>query len=131
MKDLKKAIAEYQKSFPESDVQALQIDPENCSWEDVLKQMDNAKVRYDNKDNGIGFLRRWWRKAGENKEAFDPWLEMMPDQYGLSFVRGGIVIILSVSLLEIFLNLAPRKYILIWNYFKSLHRGPLRTERKC
>lgn len=98
LKDLQDAIAEYQKSHAETENQCLTLDPSKCSWEEVFKQMDAMKLRYDDKeDNGVGLLRRTWRQAGENAHKIDPWLYFIPDEYGLNFVRTGIVIILSVS----------------------------------
>ncbi|KAK0638305.1 hypothetical protein DIS24_g9971 [Lasiodiplodia hormozganensis] len=94
--DLQAVIAEFQSSFPNSD---LELDAQNCSWDDVFKQLESAQVRHEamENDGGIGYLRKLWRKAGENANRIDPWLDFIPDEKGLNIVRAGLVVILQLA----------------------------------
>ncbi|KAK5988008.1 hypothetical protein PT974_12144 [Cladobotryum mycophilum] len=95
LKDLQAAINEFQKSFTDS---SLTLNTETCTWEDVFNRLEETTVRYKTVDeSGMGYLRKLWRKTGENADNIDPWLDFIPDEYGLNFVRAGIVVILQLA----------------------------------
>lgn len=98
--DLQAVIAEFQTSFPNI---GLELDAQNCSWDDVFKQLESAQVRHAamENDSGIGYLHKLWRKAGENANRIDPWLDFIPDEKGLNVVRAGLVVILQVRLIPV------------------------------
>lgn len=63
--------------------------------------MEDAQVQYDERDKqGLGFFRDTWRKLGRKanfERDIDPWLDLIPNDYGLCIVRGAIVLILMVG----------------------------------
>ena len=70
-----------------------------CSWDDVFGQMARARGDHDAAVSRKGNMFKYlWRKAGSKKEAVEPWLQLFPDEYGLSIVRGAIGIFFHVSL---------------------------------
>lgn len=103
VEDLKSAVVEYQHANPGSVFE--NIDLETCSWADVFKHMEEAQIQYDERDkHGLGSCRAAWRKFGRKTDlgrdgtvAIDPWLDLIPNDYGLSVVRGAIVLVLMVS----------------------------------
>ena len=71
--------------------------PSTCTWDHVFKELDDATVRHkDAEKEGLGVLRQIWRGLGKRADKIDPWLDFIPDDYGLSFVRTGLAIALSV-----------------------------------
>lgn len=76
----------------------LRFDVLRCSWDDVFGQMARARGDHEAAVSRKGNLFKYlWRKAGSEKEAIKPWLELFPDEYGLSIVRGAIGIFFHVS----------------------------------
>lgn len=72
-----------------------QIDVCNCSWDEVLAQLAQAKTEDHDKD-------KWKsRKIGNFIASAAPyakeWIEMMPDEYGLKVLKGGLALVFSVS----------------------------------
>lgn len=47
--------------------------------------------------NGTNWFKYLWRKAGTKSEAIEPWLHLIPDEYGLSLVRGAIGIVFHMA----------------------------------
>ncbi|KUI52591.1 hypothetical protein VP1G_00044 [Cytospora mali] len=97
--DLKHAIEEYRTHFGDSD---QLLDLERCTWADVFKQMDAAKLQKDEKDGKVlGRCRALWHKLGNKVkvEDIDPWLDLIPDEYRAfrhqgrhsAYLEGGIV----------------------------------------
>lgn len=96
---LRNAVVEFQHANPGSIFEAINL--ETCSWSDVFKHMEDAQVQYNERDKqGLGFFRDTWRKLGRKAHIgrdIDPWLDLIPNDYGLSVVRGAIVLILMVG----------------------------------
>lgn len=98
VEDLREAIREYQLAHPED--KGLSIDIEGCTWADVFQQMDTAKIENDARDNkGLGYCRVLWRKFGDKvkMEDINPWLDLIPNDYGVSVIRAAMVLILQVK----------------------------------
>ncbi|KAI1074234.1 hypothetical protein F5B20DRAFT_564200 [Whalleya microplaca] len=96
--DLQNAIEKYRRSVPEDEAQFALFPSEGCMWGDVFRHMEDARVQYEEKENrGLASLRKYWRRLGSHDvaEYIDPWFELIPDQFGLSVVRGGLVVILA------------------------------------
>lgn len=96
--DLKQAIEEYQKTYPNE--QDRLIDLETNTWADVFRQMEIAQVDISEKDEkGLGRCRTLWRRFGAKvkMEDINPWLDLIPSEYGLCVVRAAIVLVLRVS----------------------------------
>jgi hypothetical protein len=59
--------------------------------------MAKAKGVYEDRFKGAGnFIRLMWRKAGVASEVIDPWLQLIPNEFGMSVVRGAFTIIFHV-----------------------------------
>lgn len=98
VEDLKQAVEEYQKT--NSNQQDRTINLEKNTWADVFSQMTLAQIEDDEKDEkGLGKCRALWRRFGDKvrMKDIDPWLNLIPNDYGLCVVRGAIVLVLIVS----------------------------------
>ncbi|CAK7232194.1 hypothetical protein SEUCBS140593_008180 [Sporothrix eucalyptigena] len=76
----------------------MRFDVLNCSWDDLFEQM--ARAQGDHKDRVAhkgNWFRYLWRKAGTQKDAIEPWLQLIPDEYGLSLLRGAIAIVFHIA----------------------------------
>ena len=98
--DLKSAIDDYHRIEKAKGLDGVIHEfrsPTDCTWDDVFKQLDAVKMRRDESERqGLGLLRRMWRELGQRAMKVDPWLDLIPDEYGLGFVRMGLTIALSV-----------------------------------
>lgn len=75
----------------------LQFGPDDCTWDDILNLMISARRDYEAKASGLkGLFRKAWRKAGNNSTRIAPIFEMIPDDTGLSVLKGGLGWILTV-----------------------------------
>lgn len=67
----------------------------DCSWDEIIQLLDNAKAELNERG------KRKIHKAGTLASRAMPWanraVEMLPDQYGLSILRGGLKLIFAVS----------------------------------
>lgn len=95
--DLEQALKEYQSTCSSERDRGISL--RTTTWADVFRQMEDAQVATDERyEKGI---MRLWRKFGDNvtvkMQDIDPWLNMIPTEYGLCVVRAGIVLVLRVS----------------------------------
>ncbi|KAI0547032.1 hypothetical protein F4679DRAFT_378085 [Xylaria curta] len=84
--------------------QQLNIDPrldiniDNCTWEDVFRCMANAQDDYEKKaTKSRGFVRKLFRWAGDVADNVDPLLDLIPDDYGLGILSAGISLIFLLA----------------------------------
>lgn len=76
----------------------MPFDVFNCSWDDLFNQMARAQGDHEAQSGRKGnWFKYLWRKAGSKSDAIEPWLQLIPDEYGLSIVRGAIGIVFHVS----------------------------------
>ncbi|KAM0247719.1 hypothetical protein ACHAQJ_009750 [Trichoderma viride] len=95
LSDLQTAIQEFRHSYSDNDA-FLTVDLQNYTWENVFAILAEARDHYTAEEKrGIGYLKAIWQKTGRNADKIEPWLDFIPDEYGLNFVRAGIVIILQ------------------------------------
>ncbi|KAK7963557.1 hypothetical protein PG988_010531 [Apiospora saccharicola] len=75
--------------------QEISIDLLNCSWDDVLKQLEAAK-----QDHLIA-SKKSTRKADRVLASAAPymefWIECLPEEYGLSVVKGGLALLFATA----------------------------------
>jgi hypothetical protein len=89
---VERAFKWYKEQNPD-----VPFDVLNCSWDDVFDQMARAKGKYEEKFNGPNHFFHWlWRKAGNASEAVDPWLQLIPNEFGMAVARGAIAIVFHV-----------------------------------
>lgn len=100
LSDLQEAIEAYQRMQEARGLAGTPLEfktPADCTWDDVFKQLDDVKLRReDSERQGLGYLRKLWRDLGQRAEKIDPWLDLIPDEHGLGFVRMGMFVVLTV-----------------------------------
>lgn len=72
----------------------LKCNLNDCGWVDVLNCIDIAKASYDEK--GKNKVRAWARHADTTASALESLVGLIPDDKGLSVLRGGLVFIFQV-----------------------------------
>ncbi|KAI0451129.1 hypothetical protein F5B21DRAFT_392535 [Xylaria acuta] len=84
--------------------QQLNIDPrldlniDNCTWEDVFRCMANAEADYEKKaTKWRGCVRKLFRWAGDVADNVDPLLDLIPAEYGLGVLAAGISLIFMLA----------------------------------
>ncbi|KAI8632709.1 hypothetical protein F5Y19DRAFT_471878 [Xylariaceae sp. FL1651] len=64
-----------------------------CSWDDVLTQLEIARASCLIKDRKTS--RKADRFLAKAASYGEKWIELLPDEYGLSVVRGGLALVFS------------------------------------
>lgn len=85
----------YRKQYTD-----VPFDVFNCSWDDLFGQMARAQGDHEarsSRKGGSNWFKYLWRKAGSKSDAIEPWLHLIPDEYGLSLVRGAIGIVFHMA----------------------------------
>ncbi|KAI1263448.1 hypothetical protein F5Y18DRAFT_394486 [Xylariaceae sp. FL1019] len=97
---LKKLLVLYQGPSNLTTSSATPIfDPDKCSWDDVLAQLELAKAGCLAGNKHAGHKAdRFLAKAASYSEK---WLDLLPDDYGLSIVRGGLALVFSAAATKI------------------------------
>ena len=74
--------------------------PDNeCPWTVVCDRLAEAERKWATGDKGArAIFAKTWVKIGETKEMIDPWLNLIPDSYGLAVVKTGVALLLQVGL---------------------------------
>jgi hypothetical protein len=88
--DLEDALAMFQNTE-----HITEFDVKNCSWRDVLDQMHEAQDVYNAKGEK-NKARGLFRHGKAISENLTPLLALIPDQYGLNILRGGLALIFKV-----------------------------------
>ncbi|KAF5005812.1 hypothetical protein FDECE_7768 [Fusarium decemcellulare] len=109
---LRAALIQYQQ---------LEIDPrldlnvDRCTWEDVFRCMAGAQADYEQKSRKWhGVAHRLLRKAGDHADDVDPWLKLIPPEYGMGIIGAGISIIFRLA------NTASKNREKILNAFEEI-----------
>lgn len=63
-------------------------------WDDLTKSLLAAEEDYE--DRGKDRWRRIWYGLGDKAELATPWIEIIPNEYGLAVVKTGVAVILKV-----------------------------------
>ncbi|KAK6823052.1 hypothetical protein RU639_006101 [Aspergillus parasiticus] len=73
--------------------------PDNeCPWSVVFDRLAEAERKWATGDKGArAIFAKTWVKIGENKEIIDPWLNLIPDSYGLAVVKTGVALLLQLA----------------------------------
>ncbi|KAJ5984070.1 hypothetical protein N7481_006169 [Penicillium waksmanii] len=92
--DLRIALYEYNETTEEK----YRLDLVSYTLNDVLLEIAEADGRYKEKEKGIaGAHRHVGRFAGDNADALRPWLELIPNDIGMSVLAGGLKAILNIA----------------------------------
>src|ERR1700712_286918 len=103
-KKLAEIVAESQTKLKALDKECRPINPRKFTLAELFNALDRSKDSYKNEDlNGPkGFLRKGFRKLGENAETFKLWLNMVPSdpQYTAPII-GSFLIFLNVRFMPV------------------------------
>lgn len=67
----------------------------DCSWDEILQLLHDAKAEHN--ERGKRKIHKAFTLASRAIPWADRAVEMLPDQYGLSILRGGLKVIFVVS----------------------------------
>lgn len=68
------------------------------AWSELYEKIASAEDRVHGRERGpSAIFKKLVLKIGNHKEVIDPWVGLIPNEYGLSVVKSAIAIILSVS----------------------------------
>ena len=75
----------------------LDFDTKHCTWGNVLDEAAKAENIYLESGNGPrNVVRKVFRFVGDYSESISPWIDLIPDQDGLSILNGGLKLIFRV-----------------------------------
>lgn len=78
---------------------ARQLDPsfdwKGCTWDDLIGQID-AAIEVDRRKGDNNRIRRVARNASADVKMLKSLISIIPDEKGLSILRGGLSIIFQV-----------------------------------
>ena len=90
-------LRDYEKTSGIRHRTSINID-ESHSWEQVLAQVDYAASAYKDKSSLWSKVRRGMKKFGENHEAFNAWLNLLPTQSQYcSIICGGLKLVINAA----------------------------------
>ncbi|KAI9733083.1 MAG: hypothetical protein M1834_003629 [Cirrosporium novae-zelandiae] len=70
----------------------------DCSWDALFDKVCNAETKYHDKDDSAReIFKNLWLKIGKNYEVINPWIDLIPDCYGLAVVKSGIAVTLKMA----------------------------------
>jgi len=80
----------------------LALDQSNTSkgetlskWETLSNDMLKSQADFEDGKEG-GFWGKIWYNLGGAKDAVDPWIALIPNEYGLAVVKMGVAVLLKV-----------------------------------
>ena len=97
---LAEIITDSQFKLKNHDPQFKPIKPKNFTLADLLSALERSRNAYQNEDikGAKGFLRKGFRKLGENADTFKQWLEVIPsDSQYTAPISAAFQVFLSVS----------------------------------
>lgn len=66
-------------------------------WNQLLDKLAEAESKAEDFKKGASrIFSRMLITIGENKEAIDPWVNLVPNDYGLCIVKLGLLVLLKV-----------------------------------
>ena len=97
-------IADVQKKLCQHDPNFRPINPQTFTLPQLMDALESNRYKYENEDlkGAKGFLRKGFRKMGENAESFKLWLELVPKEnlFTAPVVGGFIVRDIAVQILK-------------------------------
>jgi hypothetical protein len=97
-KALQKRLAAFMSSKkgiePRNNFRQPQGSP--VTWEDVLQEIENSRVKWENKANG-NIIRQQARNLGDRAKIARHWLDMLLGRDYRSFVCGGLKLLFGVG----------------------------------
>jgi hypothetical protein len=66
-------------------------------WEALYDDISTAEAKATESDNGpLEIFNKMVLKIGEKSDYVDPWINLIPNSYGLCVVKSGFALLLSV-----------------------------------
>lgn len=92
--DLQQSLVAYNESVDPK----FRFDVHECTFKDVVEELDHAREVYEKKALGLsGILHRGVRAVGDYADQITPWVDLIPSDNGLCFLSAGLKIIFGVS----------------------------------
>ncbi|EWZ79416.1 hypothetical protein FOWG_16454 [Fusarium oxysporum f. sp. lycopersici MN25] len=67
-------------------------------WEALYDDLAGAEAKASESDNGpLEVFNKMVLKIGEKSDAVDPWINLIPDAYGLCVVKSGFALLLNMA----------------------------------
>ncbi|KAF6814688.1 hypothetical protein CSOJ01_03911 [Colletotrichum sojae] len=80
------------------DQYTLRANPSQTDWEVLFQSVSAAETKADEPERGpLAVFNRMIVKIGEHKDEIDPWINLIPDQYGLCVVKSAFAMLLSLA----------------------------------
>ncbi|KAI1413039.1 hypothetical protein F5Y13DRAFT_179850 [Hypoxylon sp. FL1857] len=86
---LEETLDKFIKTMNKTEI-LFDCDPKNCTWNDVLDQLD--KLRQDSDLRQSKWFRKARRVVAHIGDDVSPWLNLIPDENGLGVLNGGLTI---------------------------------------
>ncbi|KAK3315947.1 hypothetical protein B0H66DRAFT_604253 [Apodospora peruviana] len=97
-RNLALALQEY---VPQNDLSlgvVLGNDTPQSSWDTLFDRLNQAHGKASAPNTGpLEIFKKMWLRVGESADVIDPWVNLIPDSYGLSVVKAAVGIILTVA----------------------------------
>ncbi|KAG6356455.1 hypothetical protein INS49_015843 [Diaporthe citri] len=74
---------------------AFKSPPTSKGWDDLTESLLTAEKDYE--DQGKDRWRRIWYGLGDKADVTTPWIEIIPNEYGLAIVKTGVALILKLA----------------------------------
>lgn len=71
------------------------LDVTNCTWQDVMDKMNEAEMSYAQKGQRNN-VRGFFRHGRSAQMVVNPLLEVLPEDYGLRALKGGLTLLFNV-----------------------------------
>ncbi|KAJ5959953.1 uncharacterized protein N7479_007103 [Penicillium vulpinum] len=92
--DLQQSLVAYNESVDPK----FRFNIRECTFEDVVEELDHAREEYEKKAKGLsGILHRGVRAVGDYADQITPWVDLIPSDNGLCFLGAGLKIIFGIA----------------------------------
>ncbi|KAL4886279.1 hypothetical protein BJY04DRAFT_213811 [Aspergillus karnatakaensis] len=91
---LREALTVYNDMVEEH----LRFSVKSCTFDDVFQELQEAEQTYEKKAAGSkNFLRKIWRKTGDNAAEINAWCDLVPADNGLNILSAGLKIVIGMA----------------------------------
>ena len=97
-------IEESQNKLKTHDSKFKPINAKKFTLAELMTALDNHKHKYEEEDlrGPKGYLRKGFRKLGENAQSFGQWLELVPNSNYSAPIVGSFLIVFGVGCLILY-----------------------------
>ncbi|OCK81050.1 hypothetical protein K432DRAFT_327052 [Lepidopterella palustris CBS 459.81] len=94
--DLEDALKRYNETAKLTKAHGYPFDVEKCTWSDVLEEANKAQEKYF-AAGAKNFARKIFRTAGDYSDVINPWIDLIPGDYGATVLTGGLKVIFMAA----------------------------------